>query len=66
MLAVQLLEFFKVSLRIVDTLVVAYVQEHRVVTHRIFSFASVHDTFLIYGNLLSLQEDSHHPVECFP
>jgi hypothetical protein len=36
------------------------------VTHRILSFASVHDTFLIYSNLLSLREGSHHPVQYFP
>jgi hypothetical protein len=65
-LAMQLLQHLEVCLGIVYALVLASVQEYRVVTHRILSFASVHDTFLIYSNLLSLREGSHHPLQCFP
>jgi hypothetical protein len=65
-LTVQFLQSVEVCLGVIDILVLACVKEHRVVTHRVLSFASVHGTFLIYSNLLSLQESSHHPVQCFP
>ena len=66
MLAVELLERLEIRLGVVH---VSYSPAYRNIglsLTAISPFTCVHDTILIYGNLLSLQEDSHHPMRCFP
>src|SRR5215211_7126655 len=48
------------SIALSSSSAISHIQSRRL------SFALLHGSFLTYGNLLSLQEGSHHLMECFP